>query len=210
MPTEVRLPQTPREQAYAAIAILALVGAGAYWNWVYNGKVVEHTILETRITTLDTLNQRAQTEIRQGTVEEIRAQTAVYEENLRSMFQLVPQANEVPELLESISNAARRAGLDIGPVDVLGVDAGRDFEAHRYRLSVTGPYHAVGEFLANVGSLRRIVSPLNITVNALAPAQGGGRGRAAGPAPTVAASFEVHTYVARNAPAPVPAQGGGE
>lgn len=205
MATEVRMPQTPREQAYTAVAILALIGAFAYWNWVYNPKVTEHTLLESRITTLDTLNQRAQAEIRQGTVEEIRAQTAVYEENLRQMFQLVPQANEVPELLESISTAARRAGLDIGPVDVLGVDAGRDFEAHRYRLSITGPYHAVGEFLANVGSLRRIVSPLNLTMNGMAPSQGG-RGRAAGPPPSVAATFEVHTYVVKGAPPP--AQGG--
>jgi type IV pilus assembly protein PilO len=206
MATEVRMPQTPREQAYSAVAILALLGSAAYWNYVHNPKVTELTLLESRVTTLDSANARAQIELRQGTVEEIRAQTALYEQNLARMFQFVPQRNEVGDLLDGVSTAARRAGLDIGPVEVLGVEGGQDFEAHRYRLTVTGGYHAVAEFLANVGNLERIVSPLNLSVNAMTSQGGGGRGRASGPPPSVSATFDIHTYVAR---AQFQPQGGG-
>jgi len=204
MATEVRMPSTPREQAYTAIGILALIGAGAYWMYVYSPKVTEHLILESRISVLDKNNQVAKAEIAKGSVDELREQAAAYADNLVLMRQLVPGSNEVPELLEQVSTAARRAGLDIGPVDVLPIEHGADFTAHKYRLSINGPFHAVAEFLTNVGSLRRIVTPTNVIVRALPPT-GAGRGRAAGPPPTSNASFEVHTYVARSAP---PAQGG--
>jgi type IV pilus assembly protein PilO len=203
MANELRMPQTQREQAYAAVAILALLGAGAYWYLVYNPKIIEHAEIEAKVSSLDSYNQRARTEMASGTVEELRAQTAAAAENLRQVYQLVPVSNEVPELLEQISTAARRAGLDIGPVDVLGQEEGREFVAFKYRLSISGPFHSVAAFLTNVGSLRRIVSPMNVTMNALAPQTG--RPRAAGPVPTVNATFEVHTYVAKVAP---PAQGG--
>ncbi len=75
---------------------------------------------------------------------------------------LVPTENEVPALLESISTAARRAGLELSDVQPDGVVNGDQFDTYRYKLGVTGPYHQVAEFLANIGSLSRIVAPINV------------------------------------------------
>ena len=41
---------------------------------------------------------------------------------------------------------------------------GDQFDTYKYRLGVTGPYHQVAEFLSNVGSLPRIVAPINLSL----------------------------------------------
>jgi type IV pilus assembly protein PilO len=125
------------------------------------------------------------------------------------MRQLVPLANEVPTLLDQISTAARRTGLELGAVTPLGIIPGEIFDTHRYNMTVTGPYHRIADFLGNVGSLTRIVAPMNLS---LRPS-----GRAAvrvGPREQrLDASFEVQTFVAKMGAAPsrpVGAQGGGQ
>ena len=76
--------------------------------------------------------------------------------------QLVPTRNEVPALLEQVSTAARRVGLDLSDVQPEAVVTGAQFDVHRYTISVNGHYHAIARFLTNVGSLTRIVAPINL------------------------------------------------
>jgi type IV pilus assembly protein PilO len=201
------MPRTQREQAMSMLAIVGIAGAVLYYMYVYTPKTVELDALAVRVDTLEDKNQKAKAEIAKGTVEELQEQARTYADNLALMRQLVPASHEVPGLLESVSNAARQAGLDIGQIEVLGVEQGQDFDAHKYKLTVNGPYHAVAEFLTNVGSLRRIVAPLNVNMRALGAQAGQARSRAAGPVPTVGTTFELHTYVARTAP---PAAQGGQ
>jgi type IV pilus assembly protein PilO len=116
------------------------------------------------------------------------------------MRQLVPTGNELPALLEQVSTAARREGLDISTVEPQPVVEGDQFDTYRYKIAVTGGYHALGEFLSNVGSLTRIVAPINLT---LAPATNPNvtavKLRPAGTA-AIESKFEIQTYVVRTAP----------
>jgi Tfp pilus assembly protein PilO len=43
-----------------------------------------------------------------------------------------------------------------------GVVNGDQFDTYKYKLAVTGPYHQVAEFITNIGSLPRIVAPINV------------------------------------------------
>jgi type IV pilus assembly protein PilO len=70
----------------------------------------------------------------------------------------------VPALLESISTAARHAGLEISDIAPDGVVNGDQYDTYKYKLGVTGPYHQVSDFLTNIGSMSRIVSPINVTL----------------------------------------------
>ena len=115
------------------------------------------------------------------------------------MRQLVPASNELPTLLDQISTSARRAGLEVSKFEPMGPEQGQDFDAFRYRLTVQGGYHDITEFLSNVGSMSRIVVPVNVLMGAL-PNQGPGK-------KAVTTVFELHTYVAHTAPAPA-AKGG--
>jgi type IV pilus assembly protein PilO len=76
---------------------------------------------------------------------------------------------------------------------------GDQFDTYKYRLGVTGPYHQIAEFLSNVASLPRIVSPINLTLSVsgrrnleIRPKKG---------EELLDAKFGVQTYVAHVQPA---------
>lgn len=200
-------PKSQREQVMTLVTIVALALVALYWNFVYSPKGEELAALTLRADTLEFRNNDARTELANGNVEAIKAEGERSARDLEVMRQLVPTGNEVPALLEQVSTAARRVGLDLSTVEPEPVIEGDQFDTYRYKISVNGGYHAVAEFLTNVGSLTRIIAPVNL---ALAPAANvplsAERMRTAG-ASALHTSFEIQTYVARTA---MPAQKGGK
>ena len=203
------LPKNPRDQKMVAVAVVALALAALYWNFVWTPRHDELVALEVRVDTLDARNAQARARIAQGTAAELEAEAARYAKDLEVMRLLVPTHNELPSLIEQVSTAARREGLDLSSIEPQPIVHGDTFDTYRYKVSVTGGYHALAEFMTNVGSLTRIVSSVNVglslsnnkNLNAvkLAPA-----GTAA-----VESQFEIQTYVIRAAAATA-AQGGNQ
>jgi type IV pilus assembly protein PilO len=115
------------------------------------------------------------------------------------MRQLVPRSNEVPALLEDMSTAARRVGLDLATVEPMPVLPGEQFDTYRYKLAVIGGYHAVGQFLSNVGSLNRIIAPVTLAIR-LQPAAARTKARVKAGESLINTEFQVQTYVARTTP----------
>jgi type IV pilus assembly protein PilO len=190
---------TKREQTWAAaglIAVLALVG---YWYFVYKPKSAELAATQIHVDSLDKKNQQAKADIATGSLQKLRAQSAEYEQSLKVMRQLVPRSNEVPALLEDISTAARRVGLDLATVEPMPVLAGEQFDTYRYKLAVIGGYHPVGQFLSNVGSLNRIIAPVTMAIK-LHPAAGKTKARVKKGESVIDTEFQVQTYVARTTP----------
>jgi type IV pilus assembly protein PilO len=199
------LPSNPRDQKLVAVAVVAFALAALYWNFVWTPKQVELVALETRLDTLDARNASARARLAQGTAAELEAQAAAFSRDLEVMRLLVPTGNELPSLLEQVSTAARREGLDIASVEPQPVVQGETFDTYKYKVSVTGPYHALGEFLTNVGSLTRIVTPVNLTLNLSTNKQANAVKLAPEGTAAIESRFEIQTYVIRTAP---PAQGG--
>ena len=125
----------------------------------------------------------------------------ILEEIGLQILRLVRRPSEVPALLEQVSTAARQTGLDISSVTPLGVVPGDVFDTYRYRVSVTGSYHRISQFLNNVGSLTRIVAPMNLQLNPTTRSSVTRRSTEA----ALDASFEIQTYVAKTAVPPVAA-----
>ena len=202
------LPKNPRDQKMVAVAVVAFALAALYWNFVWTPRHDELVALEVRLDTLDARNAAARTRIAQGTAAELEAEAARYAKDLEVMRLLVPTHNELPSLIEQVSTAARREGLDLSSIEPQPIVHGETFDTYRYKVSVTGGYHALAEFMTNVGSLTRIVSSVNVglslsnnkNLNAvkLAPV-----GTAA-----VESQFEIQTYVIRTAASA--AQGGNQ
>ena len=203
------LPKNQRDQVMVLLVIVAVALVGLYYAYVWSPKADVLAGLQSHVDSLDMSNQRAKAEMAKGNVEQLRAEAAKLQENLEVMRQLVPTSNEVPALLEQVSTAARRVGLDLATVKPQPVIEGEQFDTYRYQVAVIGDYHALGEFLANVGSLTRIVAPVNL---ALSPFGGGAtdqRKKALKNNNSVLDSrFELQTYVTKTA-APRPAQAGG-
>ena len=196
---------TPRDRNLVMLGVLALVAAGGYWYQFWSPKNLELDEVDVHVQALKTVNQQAKAELAQGKTSELRAETEQFERDLNVMRELVPTANEVPVLLEQVSTAARRVGLDISDVQPLPQLNGDQYDAYKYRMSVKGTYQEIGDFLTNVGTLQRIVAPINVSLN---PSPIDPRKVKAPRQQALDARFEIQTYVARTAPAPKAAPAG--
>jgi len=190
---------TKREQMWGGIGIAAIVLLGAYWYFLYKPKAAELAVTQAHVDSLEKKNQQAKADIATGSLQKLRAQSAEYEQSLKVMRQLVPRSNEVPALLEDISTAARRVGLDLATVEPMPVLPGEQFDTYRYKLAVTGGYHPVGQFLSNVGSLNRIIAPVSMAIK-LHPIADKTKARLKKGESLVDTEFQVQTYVVRTVP----------
>jgi len=190
---------TKREQMWGGIGIAAILLLGAYWYFLYKPKAAEQAVTQAHVDWLEKKNQQAKADIATGSLQKLRAQSAEYEQSLKVMRQLVPRSNEVPALLEDISTAARRVGLDLATVEPMPVLPGEQFDTYRYKLAVTGGYHPVGQFLSNVGSLNRIIAPVTMAIK-LHPIADKTKARLKKGESLVDTEFQVQTYVVRTVP----------
>jgi type IV pilus assembly protein PilO len=156
------LPQNQRDQIMVFVAIVAVAAMGLYYQYVWSPKQELLNTLEARVENLTQLNEKIEREVKRGNLAKLKAEGERYRRDLAVLRQLVPTRNEVPALLEQVSTAARRVGLDLSDVQPEDVVTGTHFDVHRYRIGVMGDYHAIARFLTNVGSLTRIVAPINL------------------------------------------------
>ena len=119
---------TKRDQTLTAIGAAAVLLLGAYWYFLYKPKAAELALTQIHVDSLDKRNQQARADIAGGSLQKLRAQAAEYDQSLKVMRQLVPRSNEVPALLEDISTAARRVGLDLATVEPMPVLPGEQFD----------------------------------------------------------------------------------
>jgi len=190
---------TKREQMLVGIGAAAVLLLGAYWYFLYRPRSEELATIQVHVDSLDKKNQQAKADIAQGSLQKLRAQSVEYEQSLKVMRQLVPRSNEVPALLEDISTAARRVGLDLASVEPMPVLPGEQFDTYRYKLGVIGGYHPVGQFLSNVGSLNRIIAPVTMAIK-LHPVADKTKARVKKGESLIDTEFQVQTYVARTTP----------
>jgi type IV pilus assembly protein PilO len=155
-------PQNQRDQIMVIVCVLAILALGAYWYYVWSPKQEQLAKLEQRVERLTELTDKIDREVKRGNLAKLKAEGERYKRDLAILRQLVPTANEVPALLEQVSTAARRVGLDLADVQPEPVVQGLHFNVHRYAISVNGDFHAIARFLTNLGSLTRIVAPINL------------------------------------------------
>ncbi len=184
-----------RDQIFISISVVAITLAGAYGYFLYMPKRDEIAVIEDHVAALDKKNEQAKTDLANGSVAKLKAQSAEYEASLAVLRQLVPTTNEVPALLENVSTAARRVGLDLASVEPMPVLTGEQFDTYRYKVSVKGGYHALAGFLTNVGSLNRIVAPVALDVHEGTPADKK-KARPKEGESTLDTNFQIQTYIA--------------
>ena len=189
----------PKDQAgqlKIASGVIAIIGAVVFFLYVYQPTAEELETKRTRVESLTLANGTVKKELARGNAAQLREQAKAYSQNLEVMRQLVPTGNEVPALLEQVSTAARRAGLDLSTVEPQPVVVGDQFDTYRYKLSVFGNYHQVAEFLTNVGSLTRIVAPVNMSL-AVTQDPAATKTRRRADQAVLDTDFEIQTYVAK-------------
>jgi type IV pilus assembly protein PilO len=194
---------TKKEQSLLVVILFAIGLTALFYQYVFTPKSETIIVQEAHVDALAAANIKAASELKAGNLKQLKEDASRFAENLAVMRQLVPTVNEVSGLLEQVSNAARRVGLDITGVQPQPVSGnGQHYDAHRYRLVVKGGYNQITEFLTNVGSLPRIVTPTVLKMKmadgsaAATPIIGNRRRMPASEAP-IQTEFDIETYVAR-------------
>jgi type IV pilus assembly protein PilO len=149
--------------------------------------------VQRQIDSLTTQVTTAKRVVRQGAVAQLERRLAEYRASLDLMRQLVPGGEEIPNLLDDISSRAKVRGANIANFQPAALESGSPFDVKRVRFSVTGQYDQIGEFLADIASLPRIIVPYDVRLQRAAVTPGDtsrGRGGA-----QLQATFQIVTYV---------------
>jgi type IV pilus assembly protein PilO len=151
------------------------------------------------ITQLEGETAKAKAELARGTVEDLRKRLDGYRSSLSLLRRLVPDRNEVPNLLDDISTRSKIRGVTLSQVVPLPVEPGpAPFDTYKYTLSVIGRYDQIGEWLADVASLQRIIVPQDVQLVAANQAAAKALGDTSGA--LLEAKLQIRTYVKSNAP----------
>ena len=182
------LPQEPKQQKALGGIIAGVAVAALFWNFWATPKAEEIFTLEERVENLEDRNQNARIQAARGE-EGLEENLATFERHIRRLEQLVPRAQEVPTLLVDMTTEAER--LDIEPINFTPnpEEPGIAYNRVTYDVSWVGEYHAMGQFLASIASLSRIITPIGLQ---LEPYTGNDYPQYVAP---VLATFTIETYI---------------
>lgn len=194
------IPQDRRGQLLLVFTILAAAllyfaysgtPIGGIPGWSQLG--VTRDSLQNQIDSLDQKVRAAQRVVREGTVARLERRLAEYRATLDLMRQLVPAGEEIPNLLDDISSRAKVRGAEVVNFQPSTLESGSPFDTKRARLTVKGQYDQLGEFLADIASLPRIIVPYDVRIERVqGPTADSVRQRRG---VLLQASFQIRTYV---------------
>jgi len=156
-----------------ALGLAAIVGYIAYTGAVIqmvgiNGLAARNahvTAVRDTIARLEAATDSAKKELARGTVADVRKRLESYRGSLSLLRRLVPERNEVPNLLDDISTRSKIRGVTLSQVVPQPVEQGpAPFDTYKYNMSVIGRYDQIGQFMADVASLQRIIVPYDLTI----------------------------------------------
>ena len=105
--------QKERQQLLGILIFAAIAGSAVFWMYWRGPKTTLVADLTVEVDTLTTQVNAAKRALRRGTLPALRAEVANYEASLGVMRTLVPEANEVPNLVDDIASRARVRGVDL-------------------------------------------------------------------------------------------------
>ena len=156
-----------------ALGLAALVGYVAYTGAVIQmvgisglaTRKAHVTAIRDTIVNLEAATDSAKKELARGTVADVRKRLESYRGSLSLLRRLVPERNEVPNLLDDISTRSKIRGVTLSQVVPQPVEAGpAPFDTYKYNMSVIGRYDQIGQFMADVASLQRIIVPYDLSI----------------------------------------------
>jgi type IV pilus assembly protein PilO len=185
-----------------ALVLALLVGYIAYTGAVIDavglkglaGNRERIAAIRDTITRFEAATDSAKKELAKGTVADVRKRLETYRASLVLLRRLVPERNEVPNLLDDISTRGKIRGVTLSQVVPQPVEPGpAPFDTYKYNMSVIGRYDQIGQFLADVASLQRIIVPYDLTIAAASSSTARVLGDSTDA--MLEARFQIRTYV---------------
>jgi type IV pilus assembly protein PilO len=196
------LPTDQRGQILALLILVALTGGYFFWSKKHAPDVERINAANQEADSLERIVAAAKADLASGSIEDLRRRVEEYQGSLELMRRLVPERNEVPTLIDDISTKAKVRGVTLGKIQPMPPEPGSPFYTYRYRLEVYGHYDQLGEYLADIASLPRIVVPQDVTLSAASSQAQKLLADTAGA--LLLAEFSIRTFVKSPPPPPPP------
>ncbi|MFA5778994.1 MAG: type 4a pilus biogenesis protein PilO [Elusimicrobiota bacterium] len=174
-------------QEMGAIAILFAAGLWAYWKYLYNPIKGEIARLEQDLSQkqsqLETTRQAAQE------LEVLEAEFKVIELEAKEMERKLPKSKDLPKLIRDITKTLEKHKITVQNFTPSKESPKTYFSEIPISLQVTGNYHNLANFLADIGQYERVINTYDVT---LTP-----RPASKESPDTIAASLKLITYMGR-------------
>ena len=191
----ISLPKDPEQQKRLLIGMVPLLLLFGYYQFMHGKKKAENVTLQARFEQLEGVNAAMRPQALTGGAE-LQQKLALYEQHMKRLEELIPQSEEVAQLLSSMTERAQDASVDLALLKPESENPGQFYNEQSYQISVHGQYHDIGRFLAMVASLSRIITPVELKMEA----KEGDTLRDG--TPRLEAGFRIITYVVP--PVPIP------
>lgn len=156
------LPDDPAQQKRLLIGVIPLVALFGYWYFLHGDYVQEVDSMRTRLESLEAANSQARMLAPQS--RQLEERLVELERHITRLEQLVPRSEEVSGLLRTINERAEQIGVEVARFTPGSTDRGAYYNRRSFEMTVLGGYHDIGRFLAEVGSLNRIITPVGLSV----------------------------------------------
>ena len=175
-----------RKLLLGGLLLVGLVYVGH--QYVYAPRTDELVGVQAHLESLRMQNSAARALVEAGGKRAVEGRLNQYRDQLTRVEGLIPSAEELPDLLDAISTEALRTGVELTLIQPTGAVDAVYYTRRTYDLAVLGSYHQIGEFLSLVGSLPRIVTPIELNMAVLHEELRDGD-------PRLEARFAIETYV---------------
>jgi len=195
------IPQEPNKRNALLVGLLIVAGFYAFNSFWWGPKKAEIAELNERYETLEGQNRRAEILATRG-ADDLVDRLALYERHIAELERLIPRRQEVPALIADVTRAAIRTDVEVSDFRPAGEEMGTFYTKSSYEFQVIGDYHNVGDYLASIASLPRIVTPVDLELTEFRGAEVVTRDMEA----PVLARFRIETYVLPEGGQPPPPQ----
>ena len=96
----------------------------------------------------------------------VRAEYEALQEEWRRLETLVPQREEVTDLIQQVSNAEKKAGIYIISIEPQASLPKELYTENPYRLEMEGSYHSFARFVSTLSQLERIINVSQVHLSA--------------------------------------------
>src|SRR5262245_51707515 len=110
---DFKLPDDPKVKRLLVIAVVAAIGVGAYWYFLWKPDHADVVIIAAHADTLERDNELVKAAVKSGEIQRIIDASGRYSAELAVLRRLVPTSTEVNALIDGVSTAARLNGMDV-------------------------------------------------------------------------------------------------
>lgn len=186
------IPEEPRKRNAILILLASVALAGLVYQYWYTPAQEDIAVRSERLDELTQSNRAAQLLYARGGGRDLEEQLALYERHAMQLEGLIPSAEEVPALLRSITAEGRQVEVELAEFHPEADQPGEFYTRKSYQITAIGEYHDVGQFLASIASLPRIITPIDVELERFRDPNQVYAERMQNP---VQASFRIQTYV---------------